>query len=317
MRDGWHSVDIGNVPQWLSVRGNASAPVLLFLHGGPGGSEFGPRRKFLHELEGHFRVVEWEQRGAGRSYRGDEEFDFERLVADGRQVLEWACHQLGAERVVLVGHSFGTVLGVRIAQEVPARIAAYVGAGQVVRWATQEKRGYEWALAEARRQGHAKALRALARLGPPVEGMYAMGVRGVELERRWLGTLGGVTADRAFLWRFVSSIFTCRHYPLSAKLRYLTAMRRSMALLWPELCRCIDLVRDATKLEVPVHLFAGRADHITPIDLVEEWLSVLDAPSKRLDIVEDAGHLNLYESPARFIAFLAPVAVLSSAVRTG
>lgn len=306
MRDGWHSVDIGNVPQWVSVRGNSFAPALLFLHGGPGGSEFGPRRKFLRALESRFRVVEWEQRGSGRSYQGDEEFDFEQLVADGRQVLEWTCHHLGVERVVLIGHSFGTVLGVRVAQEVPARIAAYVGTGQVVRWATQEQRGYEWALAEARRRGHTKALRALARLGPPVEGMYAIGVRGVEIERRWLGTLGGVTADRAFLRRFVSSILTCPDYPLYAKLRYVTAMRRSMELLWPELCRRIDLVRDAPMLAVPVHLFAGRADHITPVDLCEEWLSMLDAPSKRLEIVEDAGHLNLYESPARFIAFLEP-----------
>lgn len=304
MHDGWNRVEIREVPQWISVLGQASASVLVFLHGGPGGSEFGPRRKFLRKLEERFRLVEWEQRGAGRSYRGDEVLTFEQLVADGREVVEWACRELGVERVVLVGHSFGTVLGVRIAQEIPARISAYVGAGQVTRWAAQEERGYEWAVAEARRRGHRKALRALMRLGPPVDGMYAMGVRGVEIERRWLGSLGGVTGNPAFLWRWISSIYTCPDYSLSAKLRYITAMRRSMALLWPDLGRRIDLVRDVTKLDVPVHLFAGRADHITPVELVEDWLAVLDAPSKRLEVVEDAGHLNLYESPARFIAFL-------------
>jgi pimeloyl-ACP methyl ester carboxylesterase len=308
MHDGWHSIEIGNVLQWVSLRGKPSSPALLFLHGGPGGSEFGPRRRFLRALEERFRVVEWEQRGAGRSYRGDEQFDFERLVADGRQVVEWTCRSLGVERVVLVGHSFGTVLGVRIAQEVPARIAAYVGAGQVVRWAVQEQRGYEWALAEARRQGHTDALRALTRLGPPIDGMYTMGVRGVEIERRWLGSLGGITGDKAFLWRWLASIYTCSDYSLSAKLNYVAAMRRSMQLLWPDLCRRIDLVRDAIKLDVPVHLFAGRTDHITPVELVEDWLSVLDAPSKRLEIVEDAGHLNLYERPERFMAFLEPLA---------
>jgi pimeloyl-ACP methyl ester carboxylesterase len=81
-----------------------------------------------------------------------------------------------------------------------------------------------------------------------------------------------------------------------------------MKLLWPDLGRHIDLVRDSTQIGVPVHLFAGRADHITPVDLVEDWLSELDAPSKRLEIVEDAGHLNLYEAPARFVAFLEPLA---------
>lgn len=307
MHDGWHRVEMGKVQQWISVRGNASAPVLLFLHGGPGASEFGPRRRFLRELEELFRVVEWEQRGAGRSYVGGEAFDFEQLVADGREVLEWTRRELRVERVVVVGHSFGTVLGVRLAQEVPERIAAYVGAGQVVRWAVQEERGYEWALAQARRRGHARALRALERLGPPVDGMYSVGVRGVEIQRRWLGTLGGVTFDRAFFWRFLSSIYTCRDYSLSAKLRYLTAMRQSMMLMWPDLCRRVDLVRDATKLAVPVHLFAGRGDRITPVELVEDWMRVLDAPSKRLEIVGDAGHLNLYECPARFTAFLQPL----------
>lgn len=308
MRNGWHSVEIGNVPQWISVRGNTSAPVLLFLHGGPGGSEFGPRRKYLRQLEERFCVVEWEQRGAGRSYRGDKTLAFDRLVADGGEVVEWACRELDARRVVLVGHSFGTVLGVRIAREIPERIAAYVGAAQVTRWAEQEQRGYDWALAEARRRGHRRALRALTRLGPPVDGMYAMGVRGVEIERRWLGALGGVTFDPAFVWRWISSIYTCRDYPISAKLRYLTAMRCSMELLWSDLGRRVDLVRDSTKLAVPVHLFAGRADQIAPVELTQNWLSVLDAPTKRLEIVEDAGHLNLYERPARFVAFLEQIA---------
>jgi pimeloyl-ACP methyl ester carboxylesterase len=303
-------VEIRKVEQWISVRGNDSAPVLVFLHGGPGGSEFGPRRKFLRKLEELFRLVEWEQRGAGRSYRGDEVLTFDELVADGREVVEWACRELDVERVVLVGHSFGTVLGVRITQELPARISAYVGTGQVTRWAAQEERGYEWALSEARRRGHTKALRSLTRLGPPIDGMYAMGVRGVEIERRWVGSLGGVTSDPAFLFRWVASIYTCFDYPLSAKVRYLAAMRRSMALLWPELVRRIDLVRDATSLDVPVHLFAGRTDHLTPVELMEDWLAVLDAPSKRLEIVEDAGHLNLYERPARFIEFLEPLSRL-------
>src|SRR5690242_7987505 len=102
VENGWHEVEIGKISQWISVRGCAGAPVLLYLHGGPGASEFGPRRKFLSELEKRWRVVEWEQRGAGLSYRGDEDarsLNAERLVLDGLEVVEWACDALAVERV--------------------------------------------------------------------------------------------------------------------------------------------------------------------------------------------------------------------------
>lgn len=165
MKIGWRDVDIGGVQQWVSVRGqDASAPVLLFLHGGPGGSEYGPRRKYLRQLERCWRVIDWDQRGTGRSFRGDEDatvLTLDRLVLDGVELVEWICNELVVERVVIVGHSFGTVLGVLMSQKAPMRIAAYVGAAQVVQWARQEELGYDWALAEARRLGKPRAIEAL------------------------------------------------------------------------------------------------------------------------------------------------------------
>lgn len=311
MKTGWRDVAIGGVQQWVSVRGeDPSAPVLLFLHGGPGGSEFGPRRKYLRALERRWRVVDWDQRGAGRSFRGDQDataLTLDRLVLDGVELVEWICKELVVERVVLVGHSFGTVLGVLMSQKAVARIGAYVGAAQVVQWAVQEELGYDWALAEARRQGQARALEALERLGRPAQGMYSAGVRGVETQRRWLGRLGGVSADPSFLLRFMLSTLTCSDYPLIAKLWYLKAMRRSMECLWSDLGRRIDLVRDATRLDVPVHLFAGRRDRITDLSLIELWYATVDAPQKRLEVVDLAGHLAAFEAPERFMACLETV----------
>jgi pimeloyl-ACP methyl ester carboxylesterase len=308
MKLGWRAVALGGVEQWISIHGeDPSAPVLLFLHGGPGASIYGPRRKYLRALERRWRVVDWDQRGAGRSFRGDEDgavLTLERLVLDGVELVEWICRELGVERVVLVGHSFGTVLGVRMSQAAPVRIAAYVGAAQVVQWAVQEELGYDWALAEARRQGNARALEALEGLGRPVQGTYASGGRGLETQRRWLGRLGGVSGDPAFVVPFVLSTFTCIDYPLMAKLRYPKAMRRSIRCLWADLGRRIDLVRDVKRLDVPVVLFAGRRDHITDLSLIELWHGALEAPEKRLEIVDDAGHLAPFEAPEAFMACL-------------
>jgi pimeloyl-ACP methyl ester carboxylesterase len=315
MKTGWRAVAIGGVEQWVSVRGDdPSAPVLLFLHGGPGGSEYGPRRKYLRALERRWRVVDWDQRGAGRSFRSNEDaalLTLDRLVLDGVELVEWICNELAVERVVLVGHSFGTVLGVLMSQKAASRIGAYVGAAQVVRWAMQEELGYDWALAEARRRGNARAFEALERLGRPVHGMYAGGVRSVEVQRRWLGSLGGVSADPSFLLRFVLSTFTCLDYPLNAKLWYLKAMRRSMECLWSELGGRIDLMCDTTKFDMPVHLFAGRRDRITDLSLVEPWYASMEAPRKRLEVVDLAGHLAPFEAPERFMACLEDVRALA------
>ena len=104
--------------------------------------------------------------------------------------------------------------------------------------------------------------------------------------------------------RWALSVVTSRGYPLTAKLRYLEAMDRSMDLIWPHLCEEVDFTREEMALHVPVHLFAGRQDRITNLAQIEEWFAALETPAKRLEVVDGAGHLNLYEKPARLITFM-------------
>ena len=307
MRVGWDDVELNGRRQWVSLRGAERAPLLLFVHGGPGASEFPQRRRYLRDLERDWLVVDWEQQGAGRSYRGDETsttLSLETLVDDGAALVELLAGDHSEQPLVLAGHSFGTVLGVRIAGRTAPHLAAYVGASQVVNWALQEERSYDWALQEAHRTGNRKAETALEQIGRPVAGQYATGTAGVTTQRRWLGTLGGVAADPRFVPRWALSVFTSRGYPLTAKVRYLKAMNRSMDLLWPHLCQEVDFSREALALDVPVHLFAGGQDRITDLAQIEEWFTALQAPSKRLEVVDGAGHLNLYEKPDGFITFM-------------
>jgi pimeloyl-ACP methyl ester carboxylesterase len=310
LQTGWNEIDLNGAPQWVSLRGDREAPILLFLHGGPGGAEYGPRRHYLGALEETWYVVDWDQRGAGRSYRGDETADtlsIDGLVKDGLALVD----RLRAERpgrpIVVAGHSFGTVLGVLMAIRAPERIDAYVGASQVVNWALQESRSYQWALAEAERSENAKATAALLAIGPPEGGVYPGGRTSVEVQRRWLGALGGVTGDTRFLTRWTLSILLARDYPLGAKRRFTKGLARSMDLVWPELGERIDFHRDVKSLRVPLHIFAGDQDRITDLGQIEDWLAHLEAPTKRLEVVKGVGHLNLFEAPQRFVDFLSGV----------
>ena len=310
MRDGWNEIQLNGVHQWVSMRGGPGAPTLLFLHGGPGGAEFGPRRHYLGGLEKTWRVVDWDQRGAGRSFRGDETaatLSLDILVADGLALVERLRTESGGRPLVLAGHSFGTVLGVLMATRAPEQLAAYVGAAQVVDWALQEERSYDWALAEARRVGNTKAVAALEAIGRPVGGLYAGGRSSVEQQRRHLGSLGGVSGDPKFLTRWLLSIVLIWGYPFMTKMRFTQGMARSMDLVWPELCARVHFSRDVPSLTVPVHLFAGDRDRITTLDQIQPWYERLEAPAKRLEVVAGVGHLNLFEAPDRFTAFMAGV----------
>jgi proline iminopeptidase len=307
LRTGWNEVELNGSRQWVSLRGDPAAPSLLFLHGGPGGAEYGPRRHYLGGLEKAWRVVDWEQRGAGRSFRGDESpatLSLERLVDDGLALVARLRAETHGRPLLLVGHSFGTVLGTRMASVAPGHLVGYVGAAQVVDWSLQEERSYGWALAEARRLLKSKAVAALESIGPPSMGCYAGGTASVEVQRRWLGALGGVSGDPRFLTRWMLSILTRPDYPMRTKLRFRRAMQRSMDLVWRELGERVHFGADVTELAVPVHLFAGDRDRITDLDQVQTWFEGLQAPQKRLEVVPGTGHLNLYEAPARFLAFL-------------
>ena len=310
MKPGWNEVELNGARQWVSLRGDPGAPTLLFLHGGPGGAEYGPRRHYLGDLERRWHVVDWDQRGAGRSFRGDESaatLSLDILVADGLELVDRLRSESGGRPLVLAGHSFGTVLGVLIASRAPSQLAAYVGAAQVVDWGLQEERSYDWVLSEARLANHAKAVAALEEIGRPVRGRYAGGTHSVEVQRRWLGSLGGVSGDPAFLMRWVRTILLAGDYPITTKLRFSKGMARSMDLVWTELGERIEFSHQVTQLGVPVHLFAGDRDRITDLAQVTPWFDALQAPSKRLEVVEGVGHLGLFEAPGRFIEFMGEV----------
>ena len=91
LSSGWNELNLNGARQWISVRGVRAAPILLFLHGGPGGAEYGPRRHYLRRLEADWCVVDWDQRGAGRSYSGMESpvnLSIDIIVDDGISLIE-------------------------------------------------------------------------------------------------------------------------------------------------------------------------------------------------------------------------------------
>jgi len=291
-------VSLGGAPQTILVRGrDRSAPVLLYLHGGPGAAHLPLARYYSSELESHFVVVHWDQRGAGASCAGTDlaELSLERIVDDAIELSEMLASRFGGGgRIVLLGHSWGSMVGVLAAQRRPDLYHAYVGVGQLVNGRRNEELSYDWVVAEAERRGDAEALAELREISPPY-----LDNESLTLQRRWLNEYDGslYATERALpaLW----PVLIGPEYTLATRSTYLDCFLASLDAMWSAVDR-VDFPTQVPRLSVPVFFFTGRNDWNTPFPLVEEWASVLEAPRVEIVWFEDTGHMIPIESPVAF-----------------
>jgi pimeloyl-ACP methyl ester carboxylesterase len=291
-------VGIGGIEQWISVRTrDASKPILLFLHGGPGTAQISFSRKSQRALEDDFVVVNWDQRGCGRSYRkgmNKADMTVERFVLDAEELVLTILARFGQPKLFLVGQSWGSAIGIKLCARRPDLIWGYIGAGQVVDMPRGESISYDFTLREAERLGNHKAVDQLKKIGsPPYRRLSDGGV-----QRHWLSKFHGATARGSMPGILV------RHTSLRD-----TSPRQTVKLVLGAMfsLRCLDAefnkvsIRDQIPaLEIPAVFCTGRRDYTTPHELVVEYCEALSAPSKEVVWFENSAHLPNLEEPDKF-----------------
>ena len=296
-------VVLGGVAQSIVIRGwSAANPVLLYLHGGPGTSELGMLRTYnMQALEQRFTVVVWDQRGAAKSYSALEPasgMTVEQLLSDTCELVELLCKRFGQPKIFLVGHSWGSTLGVLTVKRHPERFHAYVGVGQVVNMLEGERLSYAWTLEQARRAGDTRSVAKLEQIGVPP---YAEPVRPkVITQRAILGKYGGEVHGSRYGGMFVvlNALLRTREYGWVDRINFFRGIFASIDLLWPQIMS-INLFEQAPELDVPVYFLEGRHDHEAPSVLVEQYHRALVAPRKRLIWFERSAHfVNTEEADA-------------------
>lgn len=289
---------LGGVDQWVMIRGrNLANPPLIHLHGGPGFSETRLFRHFNSELETRFTVVYWDQRGAGKSYhRGiaRSSMTVEQFLTDLDELVAMVCARVGQERVILHGHSWGSLLGVLYASRRPERVAAYLGTAQIGDASAAEAASYACAVAAAEQRRNGRALRALRAIGPP-----PYPASSVFTERTWMQRLDGQLSPKA-LWRLRGAVFGGgrESSPLDL-VNLIRGFRFSMETMWEEVS-ALNLVTAVPALRVPVAFFVGRRDHWVPPDSSVDYFDALTAPSKHLLWFDESGHEPFVDEPAKF-----------------
>lgn len=292
------TVTVGGLPQRLRFRGvSRNNPALVLLHGGPGGSLGALFRRYNAELEKHFLVVTWEQRGAGRSYRRGipiPSMTVEQFLCDLGEVVGLVKKRFGKEKVLLLAHSWGTILGTLYAHRHPEDVAAYVGVGQIADMPEGERVSYTFALTEAERRGDRKAVAELKRIGPPP---YAF--RAVRTERKWVDRFGGNVHIGPKTPELLLEALQADEFNLRDLVKLVQGSAFSGTHLWPEMSR-VDLTCAAPSFEVPVFFLLGRHDRVVPSALAAAYLGQLRAPVKKLVWFERSAHNPNYEEPREF-----------------
>jgi pimeloyl-ACP methyl ester carboxylesterase len=300
-------VSVGGSAQWILVRSrDLRNPVVLFLHGGPGTSQLTSNRRSTRDLEKHFTVVNWDQRGAGKSYAAIADtgrMTIDQFVEDTGELTRCLLERFHQDRLVLVGHSWGSIIGTLTAARCPELFSCYVGIGQVADMARGEAASYRWTVEQARRRHDRRAGETLARIGPPpYRGDWQ---QAVVTQRRLLGRFGGeVHGSRSGALRLVlGGLLFSREYTLGDRINFFRGIMGSMELLWPELLE-VNLQETVPELAVPVFFVEGRHDHESPAELAEEYFDALSAPSKELVWFEHSAHLPNAEERDRFTRFM-------------
>ncbi|WP_229257590.1 alpha/beta fold hydrolase [Duganella callida] len=299
---------IGGIDQWIYTRGqDRRNPVLLFVHGGPASPSAPTMWMYQRPLEEYFTVVNYDQRGAGRTYlETDPEvvrptLRIGQFVDDAVEIARAVSKRYGKRKVILVGHSWGTVVGMRAVLAHPELFHAYVGIGQVISMRDNEKLSFDFALAQARREHNGKAIGELESIAP-YPGDTPITRERIVIERNWAQHYGGLAAYRGdFAYYFNAPLLSPEYDDKAVK----AIDQGSLLTLDRVLNEWLQVdFKPVTKFPVPVLMFMGRHDYTTPSEPTAAWLAKVQAPYKRAVWFENSAHLVQFEEPGKTLVSL-------------
>ncbi len=299
-------VRLGGVNQWLIIRGeDVNKPVLLFLSGGPGASEAGRVLRFNQTLEKHFVVVIWEQRGCGKSYPSlnpKSSLTVDQYKQDIIELSEMLRSRFDEQKIYLVGHSWGSIPGVRAVQARPDLFHAYVGSAQMVDVLETDLLIYDMVLEHSRQTGDTQFVQTLEKHGrPPYTGKNPIVPYATLFWREYQLFEVPNIKNQDYLQNGDAILMMLKQpeYGWMDRIYFLLGMMNTFNAVYPQLQE-MDFREDAAQLDLPVYLLLGRHDMNNPAVIPQEYFDRLQAPHKELIYFEESGHGMIWEEADLF-----------------
>jgi len=306
-------VEINGIKQGMFIRGeNTKNPVLLYVHGGPGN----PMLQFIsylekaERLEKYFTVCYWDQRGAGMTYSKSMDpstLTVAQMVEDTREVTEYLKSRFNQDKIYILGHSWGSYLGVKTIEKYPENYHAYIGVGQNSNGIESERLSYNYMLNHAKEIYDTEVIEILEKYNPYADDFptldYIINARTNTLEKYGIGRLHqGVTFQDMLL-----PFFVFKGYTLKEKINWFLGADFSMTL-FPVVMND-DLFSSSVKFEVPFYIIHGVYDYMTSQVLAEKYLDFIEAPKKGFFMLENSAHSPNMEEPEKFVQIVRRIAL--------
>jgi len=298
-------VELGGQEQYILMRGmDNSNPVIIYLHGGPSSPDTYATYGFSDYLIGDYTVVAWDQRGCGRTYFHNIDNDlenttasFERAIADLDELVDYALERFGKEQVIILGHSYGTILGSEYALEHPDKVSAYIAVAQVVSLEKSDVYSYEDALLKAQEKGDdtsklVGAYEAFQTSGDPADLMKLRNLTSayhkaaVSDKATWMAVTSPYFGIDDFNWFLKQAGDMEKYFALNKQLFNYTFD--------------FDAYSNGLEYEMPVYFISGICDWVCPVDTVKAYSEDISAPKVLLELIEGCGHNVQYCSPKEF-----------------
>ncbi len=292
-------VKIGGIEQWITIRGqDRDNPVLLFLHGGPGDVTNPWSFALFAPWEKYFTVVQWDERGSGRTLRKSgpavaPTITVDRMVQDGIELTEYLRKHLGKEKIITVGHSFGSILGTRMAKARPDIFYGCVGTGQVADGSKNPSVTYEALVKKAKATGDQRAIEELSRVGPPPWNS----VDGYRVQHKWANAFEGADQflDATIGLALVAPGNSVQDINDSGDGQLLSGER-----LWPQV-KSIQPADLGLEFSIPFFVFQGEEDFTTSTALARQYLESVKAPRKEFVLIKGGGHFAVFMRSDQFL----------------
>jgi len=284
-------IKIGGVEQCVLIRSaNSSNPIILFLHGGPGMPLMYMAHEFQRPLEKHFTVVQWDRQGAGKTFVRNipsmESMTIRQQLNDSYDLIDTLRHRYKKDRIILIGHSFGTYLGSILVTEHPELFSAYISIGQVV----DDKK------AKAIQEGFIKE-NALKNNRPEI--IAALKKTSKPNFENWLFEFGGELKNSKSFFPFIWSGICASEYTL--KEAFSVGKGSSFSNRYMKY-NVLDssIYYKIRKYKVPVYFFVGKNDYTTPFELIVDYYKIIKAPEKQIIYFDNSAHFPFFEEPEKF-----------------
>lgn len=293
-------IQIGGIDQWITIRGeDRSKPVLFFIHGGPA-STYTVFTPLLRSWEKHFTIVQWDQRGAGKTFRrngvnGSGDITFDSLARDGLEVAEFLCKHLNQEKIILVGSSVGSCIGVMMVKRRPDLFHAYVGTDQNV-GQDPDHLSYQMTLDGLRDAGNKKGMVAIERIGPDPSRWSR---KDFDEMNQWI-VKSITTVPNMIMDIMLPAILSSPGHTIRDIIDIFKGMSFSLDNLFDELM-AFDVRNLGLAFDLPFFIFQGDTDAITPTSLAQAYFDDIRAPHKEMVLIQNAGHLAAFARTEQFL----------------